>query len=806
MLTRACVRRPGVTVGLCLLLTVAACLVLPRLEVRTDGASIYPQRSSVVLESRQDRRTFHEPERVIVLVSARPGGMGLHSPEGLSFLQNLHEALDRHPAAVSGGVRSVADLLRPPEGPGSLHARRYLGEVLPGPGADHRALLRDLWEHPLTEGLFLSTQGRAAALYVPLDPGEDRQVRLAELETWLAERPAAPFDLRLTGPVVAETRLGEKVLRDLAWLVPIMVLVICGVLLLALDSVAGVVLAMIEVLFVLLWTLASMAATGVPVTLVTTILPTVLMSLAVTDEIHLLERVQHFLALEGGDRAAGRPALRARALLAATAEIQRPLVLTSLTTALAFLSFQAARIAPVRHFGLFTGLGIVLAMVFSFTLIPGLAMLLPVRWMRPWRRRPATPGAAVDDPVAGLLARHGGAALAAGLLVTILCASGAVGLSVQDSWIENFDPRSEIVAADRELNDLLWGSYRFDIVLESTEEGFFRSARGLSLMERLRSEVAEATGGEGGLVSHLVPFEIVAEGWREELPVSALPDRTLGRIAAWVRVLRDRIDLDQFVTEDGRSARARILVNSPDFRKGELLARRLNATLAPIVEPAGVRVRFSGDLPVAVEVVRSIVATELRSMAWTLAGIVAILLLTLRDPLKVLVILSPAVSATAAIFGLMGHLQVPLGIATSMFAAMTLGVGLDFALHVAHRYERAWNRTRDHRQSVLATLSSSGRAIRWNVWILASGFLVLTCSALKPNRSLGFLLAGALLACYAATLLYLPALLGSLARRADRVAGIDRQGASRQALEHVAERQLRPVTHDVRDGRTAAES
>ena len=121
--------------------------------------------------------------------------------------------------------------------------------------------------------------------------------------------------------------------------------------------------------------------------------------------------------------------------------------------------------------------------------------------------------------------------------------------------------------------------------------------------------------------------------------------------------------------------------------------------------------------------------------------------------------MAPLAAALPVLLGTMGYLGVSLGIATSMFSALALGVGVDFAVHFQHAYERSRARGLGHMESVDETLRTSGRAIRWNAAVLGLGFLVLTASSLKPNHSLGLLLAAAIATCYAMTLLLLPALL-----------------------------------------------
>jgi predicted RND superfamily exporter protein len=165
-------------------------------------------------------------------------------------------------------------------------------------------------------------------------------------------------------------------------------------------------------------------------------------------------------------------------------------------------------------------------------------------------------------------------------------------------------------------------------------------------------------------------------------------------------------------------------------------------------------------LPVALEVVAAIVDNQLRSIAWALAGVALLLLVATRSVWKSVVGLVPVVVAILVLLGAMGMTGVPLGIATSMFAALTVGVGVDFALHFLHAHTRTEHSRQFGEGALVEALTTTGRAIRWNATVLGLGFLVLTLSSLAPNRSLGLLLGAAMISCYGATILLLPWLIG----------------------------------------------
>ena len=850
-LARIALSRPLPVLALLAVATAAAGLGLFRLELRTDGAAIYPRGDPAVERTLVDRQVFQEADQIVLLVTSRRGGPRLDSPAGCRFLVWLQHALARFPGVELAGVRSAVTLIDPLRTLAPLRIQTFFEEWSGGqaPLADVLARMRRL---PITGGLFLSADGTAAAFYVPVGERTSRTVLLADLRCLLAARAGAPFLMRLTGPVAAEAELGEEVVRDLARLVPVMVAAVALLLALWLRTAGGVLIPLAQVMATLVWTLGLMGWAGVPVTLVTTVLPVLLMAMAMTDEIYLLERLQdHLAAATAADGAAAASGIAARGATAAGlaapavagsesvgsaarerdgqrrwvrlaaerafADLVAPLVLISLSTAAGFFSFLGASMAPLRHLGLFTGVGLLLAMLFTFTLAPALMAALPASWLerrRPPRRgfrrlaagaaaTPATspasgaetspapapaaagPGLAAASNSPGLAAAGDSPGLAAAsnvprlppferltarrpravaLAAIGLLAAAAPGLArlrVEDAWIDNFDPRSPLVTAARRFDAEFWGSYRFDVVCAGGA-GYFWTPQAAALLEELGRWAARAPQA-GGMVSVLPAFEAGARALDLPLPLSALPQRDMRRVGMLVEVLRLRLHLRDLLTLDGDRLRARLLVPNAGYGKARELAAAFAAELPRLAAGRPIEVHASGEVPVALAVVGAIVGNQLRSIGWTAVLIGAMLLAALRRPRWVAAVMAPVAAATLLLFGGLGWAGVPLGVATSMFAALNLGAGVDFAMQYVYAYRRERRPGMGHPEAVAATLRTTGRGLRCNALVLALGIAVLALSSIKPNRSLGLLLALAILVSYAATLALLPELLRNLA-------------------------------------------
>lgn len=752
--------RPALSLVGTLILTIVLGFGLTRLELRTDGAAIYPEENEIVARTEADRIAFNDPTQIILLLSSRPDGPILASPEGFDFIQEIHQSVKRLPGVYGAGVHSPASLLDVRSNFETTVITTFFDSI-PTDSAEFADLLARFRRAPAVDGLYLSPDGRLAAMYVPLSDSVDRRELLSSFDRWLADRETAAFEMRLTGPVVAEASLGDTVLRDLSVLIPVMIAVVALMLLATLRTLGGLLIPMIEALVVLVWTLGLMGWVGAPVTLVTTVLPVILMTMAITDEIHLLQRIQAYMA---GDRAkldhkiTGRQRLH-QATLLALKDVGRPIIITSLTTSIGFLSFLTASMMPMRHFGLFTAFGITVAMILSFTFIPCLTILLPPAWFhrKVSQRQKKQPVRLMW--MERLALNRSTTALIIGLIIVGACAPGLYFLTVQDSWVDNFDPRSALVSAERDFNDGFWGSYRLDVVFDAAP-GFFYSSDGATMMQQFATDVVEGPH-VGGVVSFLNPYREVALGLGENSELHQLSNGILQDIATMAEMTGDP-GLLQLINDDGSSARAMVFVNSPDYQRSEDLSRFVADLCSSLEQKYSVTTHASGDIPVALEVVRSIVLNQMRSISWTLAGIALLLLITFPRGIAALVVMIPVSATALVILSLMGYVGMPLGIATSMFASLTIGVGVDFALHFLHNYKRERQTGLDPQAALAATLETTGQAIRWNAVVLVLGIMALTFSALKPDRDLGILLAAAILTCYVMTLLFLPRLIKRL--------------------------------------------
>jgi predicted RND superfamily exporter protein len=277
--------------------------------------------------------------------------------------------------------------------------------------------------------------------------------------------------------------------------------------------------------------------------------------------------------------------------------------------------------------------------------------------------------------------------------------------------------------------------------------------------EFLREKTEMRVGGVLGPPDYLATTEFLV---RRRAPGSRRVPNDQDRIA-WLFAQYGRVRgpdrLRELVTPDRSRGLVTVFLQDANFRDTARLLAEVRAYAAEHLAPAGIEVACAGDVAVSQALVGGIVSTQVRSLVASLLGIFAVTALLLRSLRWGVACVLPAAAAVAFTFAFMGFTGVTLGVATAMFAAMTLGIGVDFSIHLIAGYRRAAARGLGRDRAIVESVAATGPAILVDGLAVGLGFGILVLSQVPANARLGAMTAVCLLGCITATLLLIPALL-----------------------------------------------
>lgn len=272
-------------------------------------------------------------------------------------------------------------------------------------------------------------------------------------------------------------------------------------------------------------------------------------------------------------------------------------------------------------------------------------------------------------------------------------------------------------------------------------------------------------GGVQGYHEHLATTYCLIRARNEAYRVTPPSQRDVDECLTRYRNVRGQRRLDQLVDQDRRRCTITVFLKDANFvAVGRLLHAVRDFELRELT-PLGVRLRFAGDVAVSQSMIAAIVSTQTISLVSSLATVWLVTAILSRSCLWGLLCVVPAVLAVLANFAAMGAGGIPLGVATSMFSGMTIGVGVDFAIHLLERTRMLTSAGRNLDDALTEASAHTGTPIVIDAISVAVGFGVLMLSQVPANQRLGALTMIAVITCLLATFVVLPALVCTLRPR-----------------------------------------
>jgi predicted RND superfamily exporter protein len=456
-----------------------------------------------------------------------------------------------------------------------------------------------------------------------------------------------------------------------------------------------------------------------------------------------------------------------------------PCLYTALTTIIGFCSLVLSDIKPVIDFGWMMSLGLAVAFLTSFTLLPALLMLLRPAGESPLRREvPFTAALATATE------RYGTSILLGSIVLAVVSAVGISRLEVENSFIDYFRQDTEIYQGMKLIDDKLGGTTPLEVLLDFSEpeleeeallapaDGEFAEDYELDLWDvegedgsaywftqtKLRriKQVHDYLDGlpEVGKVLSLASVVRVAEELNGGEEIEGLELSILyGKLSEDVKDLL----IDPYVSIENDEARIllRIIDSQEGLRRAELLAR-MKDDLRNRLELADGEVALSGALVLYNNMLQSLYASQISSLGAVMTGIAIMFLVLFRSVPLAIIGIVPNLLAAACVLGLMGLAGIPLDVMTITIAAITIGIAVDNGIHYIYRFREEFAQSGDYTATLRVCHANIGRAVFYTSTTVIFGFSILMLSNFLPTIYFGVLTGLAMLIALLASLTLLP--------------------------------------------------
>ena len=439
-----------------------------------------------------------------------------------------------------------------------------------------------------------------------------------------------------------------------------------------------------------------------------------------------------------------------------------PLVLAAVTTIVSLLANLFSPVDIVGDFGIIAGMGVGMSLIVMLTLIPAGRTIID-------RRREVRGTLRPDRPISGALpgVEHVAEFLArqvthrpAPYIISVLAVTAVLGYAATDIKsefsIRDLLPKGGSVLEDMDTLDAAVGgsteNTNLVIKAEATETRTLLNLQGLRVAFQDEAHRPPAVAGP-----ILTSYELLINDWITD---SGIPgDRYDPELAALFREATSKVRLDQTLMQeliDTLEARdpalSHALVNDPNgidtilvqfaaYTGDPEASRNLQSDIEVLWRGDDGALTATSDSIVSFAVTDEIRDRQTESIATTVFVAVVVLAfffwLTVRQPVLAFVAVAPTVLVLISVLGTMALLDIPYTIITSIITALSIGIGVDYTIHMIHRYREEFARLRNPETAAVQTLIRTGSALLGSALTTALGIGVLAASPLAASQQFG---------------------------------------------------------------------
>lgn len=745
----AVLNRPVVIIVLALLVVLGSSVGNQYLYLKTDYKVYFEEDNPQRVAFEEMQAVFSKNETANIVIAPQSGDV--FNPRTMQLIKELTDEAWQTP--YSTRVDSITNYQHTwAEGDDMLVEDLILEVEMINAESLDRARDVSLSEPNLVNRL-VSEQGHVAMIAITVtlsDEDNSAKIReVAESVRQLTNRFAEQYPdhaFHHTGMVFLNNAFASEAENDGMTLIPAMFGAVIVMLLLLLRSFTGMVTTVVIVAASIATTMGLAGWMGYFISTATVNVPILVMTLAVADSVHVISTYMYAL----------RKGQARREALAYSLKLNfSPILITSVTTAIGFLTLNFSDVPVLADLGNLTAIGVLFAFVLSVTLLPALLMVMPLRVSLDAEEH----SDAMTRLAEWVISRHRWL-LPLSVMMAALAVLGSFQNQINDIATEYFDTSTTFRQASDFQQDNLSGMMTLDLAIYSDEESGLNTPDMINVVGEFSAWLREQPD-----VDHV---STIADTYRrlnknmnaDNPEFYLLPqDQELAAqyLLMYEMSLPFGLDINNQINLDKSATRIVVTMQnkgSKEFTRFEANAMAWMAENAP-------QYRITAGSPALMfaHIGETNMSSMLRGTVLALVLISGLLIFALRSWRMGLVSLLPNLLPAAIGFGIWGVFSSQVNLGLSVVLSMVLGIIVDDTVHFLSKYRHARADGSNAEDSVRYAFASVGRALWVTTLVLSVGFSMLTFSSFALNADMGLLTGIIIVVALAVDFLFLPAFL-----------------------------------------------
>ncbi len=700
------------------------------------------------------QNTYTKNDNVLIVVTPKGGDIFVN--DSLALIEELTAAAWKTPFSIR--VDSIANYQHTYAEGDDLVVQNLYEDAHNLADADLARIRQIALHEPLLVNRLISPDGRVSGINITIQlPGLDSAAEgpmvvgyVRQLVAEVGER-YPDIDFHLTGMTMMNAAFPEAAQSDMATLIPLMFVIILVLIGFFLRVIGGTFATFVVIVMSIVSAMGISGWLGTVLSPPTTSAPTMIMTIAVAHCVHIISNYLQSLR-KGYDRyQAVRESMRVN---------MQPVFITSLTTAIGFLSMNFSDAPPFQDLGNIVAIGVLSGYLLSVTFLPALLMILPVP-----KVSAITHSTKMMERLADFVIKQRNRLLWGGGVIIVVLIASIPSNELNDTFVEYFDDSVQFRVDSDYATENLTGIYTLEYSIQSGQSNGINQPEYLQTLEAFANWYRTQAG--------VIHINTLTDTYRRLNKNLHYDD------PAWYQLPHDRemaaqylllyemslpfgLDLNNQV--DVEKSASRLIVTFEHLSTQQMLEIEGKAREWWLANaPAQYQMVVASPTLMFSYIAERNIKAMLAGTTIALVLISIILIVALRSVKIGLISLLPNLVPAALAFGLWGLFVGQVGLALSVVIGMTLGIVVDDTVHFLSKYLRARREQgMDSQNAVRYAFSTVGVALWVTSLALVAGFLLLSQSAFELNSGMGLMTAMTITIALLADFLLLPPLLMKL--------------------------------------------
>lgn len=750
-LTEIVTRFPKSTITVFLIITVFFAIQFPKMKIDTDPENM--------LEQNQPDRVFYDKVKKEfgindLLVVGIVDEQGIFNPDTLIRIARITDQILKIKGVIIKDVVSLRTSDNVTSEESTLVVKRFM-ENVPQDSTQIEKLKKDLYGNPFYVDKIVSKDGKASAIYIPIEK-KDRSYRISkEIEKILKKELVSNQKYYIAGLPVAEDTFGHEMFVQMGITAPMAGFFIMILLFLIFRMSIALVPPMLDAMLSVIWTMGLLIGMGFTVHIMSSMIPIFLMPIALLDDIHILSGFfDRYPAIKD----------KRKTLIATMKGLYRPMFFTSITSAVGFGSLALAPIPPVRVFGLFVAFGIMAAWLFTNTIVPSIIMLMDEKKLVAFLEKRRGKISFVDKMLKALgnfSFNKAKIILTASVLLLLTGIIGIYQIRINDNPVKWFKPSHKIRIADNVMNKFFGGTYMTYLLIEGDKEDTIKRPEVMSYIDGLQNhlESLRIVGKTSSAADIVKRINYVLHNEDKAFDVVPQSQSEIGQYLFLFSMTGDPDDLDNFLDYNSQDANIWVQMKGGENIQMHKVEKSVANFMKGNPPPKDITIRWSGLTYINMIWQNLMVWGMLKAVLGSFWIVFFLMVIEFRSLRIGFISILPLTIAIVFSYGLVGFTGRDYDMPIAVCSALALGMAIDFAIHYLQRFKAAYRELKDMEASNAFMCGEPHRAIMGNAIVISLGFLPLITSTLTPYVTVGTFFASLMVFSTLATLILLPAIM-----------------------------------------------